>query len=554
VSAERRAWLERRAAPLALGLILLGWLALYLYVARDLTFYQDTWAFLMDRRSFDADSLLLPHNEHIVLIPVLLEQLQLALFGMTTAWSEYVLLVLLECATVALLFVYVRRRAGDWVALIFAALLLLVGPAWETLLWPFEICFVGSVLFGIAMLLALERETRRGDVAACVFLAISLGFNSLGLAFVAGAAVDVLQRHRQRGWRRAWVFAIPLLLFIAWYLGWGHEASNSLTLRNVLGAPRFVMESFAASLEALLGLTDTVPGQASSVSWGQPLAIAFLVLVGVWLWRGGRVHPRLWPALAIAVAAWTLTALNHSPAREPTTSRYLYASAALTLLVAANLLWNVRLSRRTLAIAGFLAAAAILANLGTLKDGAGFLKNQSVLTKADLGAMEIGRGTISPYFVPVEPVAGTPSLINVEAQKLFEAVDEYGSPAYTDAELAAAPAPGPKYADSILASALPLSTTTELQTYDSGPTPGNCVDFSGAELSLGPGTSTIEVAPGPPASFSLRRFASGEYPVKTEGAPGESTTELTIPADRSRRPWFLTVEAQQPVRVCPGPH
>ena len=84
-----------------------------------------------------------------------------------------------------------------------AALLLFLGPAWSDLLWPFELAFVGSVLFGLAMLLALDRDDARGDVAACAFLAISLGFSSLGDRVHGGGRGRLLQRRRERGLRRA---------------------------------------------------------------------------------------------------------------------------------------------------------------------------------------------------------------------------------------------------------------------------------------------------------------------------------------------------------------
>src|SRR4029077_716733 len=98
-----------------------------------------------------------------------------------------------------LLFVYVRRRLGPWPALIAAVLLLFLGPAWADLLWGFQIAFVGSALFGIAMLLALDRGDRRGDIAACVFLTLSVGFSSLGLSFLVGAVADFVQRRRSHG-------------------------------------------------------------------------------------------------------------------------------------------------------------------------------------------------------------------------------------------------------------------------------------------------------------------------------------------------------------------
>ena len=525
---------------------------LLLALDSHLTFFQDTWEFLINRRSFSVDSLLKPHNEHIVLIPVLIQQLLLVLFGMTSAAPEYVLMTLALVATSVLLFVYARRRVGPWAALIPAALLIFAGPAWQDLLWPFEIGFVGSVLFGIAMLLALEREDERGDVWACVFLAIAIGFNSLGIAFAVAAGVEFLQQRRRRGLGRAYVFLIPVLLYAAWYLGWGHDAESHLTLRNVLLAPRFVFESLGASLEALLGLSTAPIEGIGSPEWGRPLALAAIALVAFGQWRRPGFHARLWPALAAAVAYWALTAFNYIPGREPTTSRYLYASVALVLLVAVNLLKDVRIGRRSLLAAAAVAACAIAANLVVLKDGADWFENQAVLTKADLGALEIARPTIEPSFRLGPEFAGTGALIDVEAGKYFEAVDEYGSPAYTPAELATAPAPGPHQADVILANALPIALETQLGEYASGPGAG-CATVApgGPEVALAPGSTRIEVAPGPQADFALRRFASGEYPVETAGAPGESTTTLTIPRDRASLPWQLRVEAQQPVRVCP---
>lgn len=70
-------------------------------------------------------------------------------------------------------------------------------------------------------------------------------------------------------------------------------------------------------------------------------------------------------------------------------------------------------------------------------------------------------------------------------------------------------------------------------------------------MTLAPGTTTrIEVAPSPEAVFRLRRFAVGEYPVKTQPVPGGSANDLTLPTDTVSRPWHLLVEARQKVRAC----
>ncbi|HXS47033.1 MAG TPA: hypothetical protein VN756_06185, partial [Solirubrobacterales bacterium] len=177
------AWPRRNAPLVLLGAALLASAALLLALSHGLTFFQDTWEFLINRRDFSADALLKPHNEHIVVFPVAIQIFLLEVFGMTSAAPEYVLLICALLVVAVLLFVYVRRRVGPWPALIAAVLLLFLGPAWQDILWPFELGFVGSVLFGLAMLLALDRDDRKGNIAACAFLVVSAGFSSLGLSF-----------------------------------------------------------------------------------------------------------------------------------------------------------------------------------------------------------------------------------------------------------------------------------------------------------------------------------------------------------------------------------
>jgi hypothetical protein len=548
------AWSKRNAPCLLLGAALLSSAVLLLSLQSNLTFFQDTWAFLMHRRELDADALLQPHNEHIVLIPVMIENLLIAVFGMTTARPEQVVMTLVLLASATLLFVYVRRRIGAWPALFAAVLLLFVGPAWQVLIWPFEVGFAGSVLFGIAMLLALDRGDRDSDLAACAFLALSIGFASLGVAFAAGAAVDVLLRRRSHGLRRAYVPAIPLALYAAWWLGWGHTAQSHVSLDNVIDSPVYLLEGFVASIESLLGVSTVDVAGNGGPAWGWPILIALLALLGVRLARGGRISPRVWPVLTVGVVFWLLAAFNYIPSREAHASRYMYAGGAFVLLIAADLLRGVRFGRPALVLAAAVTVAATLANLSPLRDGRDVLREQTVLTRADLAAIEIARRTVDSNFALLPEIAGTASLIDVQVGNYLDAVEEHGSPAYTPAELVTAPPLGRVQADIVLAQALPLSTE-KLPGTDSRAR-GRCATVMGrrgpgaAEVRLRPGVTGIEVKPGPDAELSLRRFATAEHPVSTEPIPGDSTTLLRIPRDAVARPWFLRIEAAQPVRVC----
>jgi hypothetical protein len=544
----------RNAPALLLAATLVASAVLTLALTWHFTFLQDTWEFLMNRRAFTADAFLQPHNEHIVVIPVAIQQLLLHLFGMDTARPEFVLLTIGLLVTAYLLFVYVSRRLGPWLGLFAAALILFLGPAWELLLWPFEISLLGSVLFGLAMLLALERDDRRGDAIACACLAVSLGFSSLGIPFVVAALVAVLQSPRERRRGRAFVFLVPVLLYAAWYLGWGHDAESHISLRNILASPRFVAESLAVGVGNLFGLGTNPVGGAVETFWGAVLLVAIVAAVGFRRRQRPGFDPGLWPVAAAAATNWFLTAFNQIPGRDPTSSRYQYASAVFIVMLLANLLARERFGRREILIGAAVTLLAIAPNLVVLKDGSDTFETQSVLTRSDTAAIEIAQRTVLPEFQLSPEIAGTPSLIDIFAGKYLEAVDEYGSPAYSESELAAAPAPGPRQADIVLSQALPLKTVITSNAYDPAGGQENCVTAQVKdpenEVTVDPGRTRIEVAPGPEAKLSLRRFARGEFPVPTEAAPGGSLTVLHVPRDESPRPWHLHVEAAQAVRIC----
>jgi len=539
------------AALVLLGLAMLAAAAVLLDYGSGLTWFQDSWEFLINRRDPTAAALFDPHNEHIVLVPVLIQEALLRIFGMSSMTPELVVLAALLLATAALVFAYVRRRLGPWPALMAAVLLLFLGPAWQDLLWPFQIGFVGSAMCGVGVLLALESGHRRADLLAAALLVLAVGFSSLGLAFAVAAAVDVLQRRRERGLGRLWVVVVPLLFYAAWYAGWGHDAETNVSAHNVLVSPRFVAEGLAASLDALLALA-TIFGEAVGRSnWALGLLVALAGLVAYAVFRGRRFGPRLWPPVAAAATFWFLAAFNSIPGREAYSSRYLYVGALFALLIAANLLQGLRPSRWVLALAGAATVAIAVVNLTPLREGRDFFASQTVLTRADLGAIEIAAGSVEPEFALPPEISGTSFLNEIRAGEYLRAVGEYGSPAYTPGELEGAPEAGRHQADVVLANALPLGIETGAEPAAAG---GECVRVPGggtaAPLTLRPGTTTVELGPGGPGAIRLRRFARAGYPLSTEGVAAASTTRLYVPRDLAPRPWRLLVEAGQGATVC----
>jgi hypothetical protein len=555
-----------RAPTLLLGVFLALAAALMLALTWDTTFFQDSWAFIVDRRGYSAYVFLTPHNEHIVVIPVAIEKLFENVFGLGTQLPEQLLLTAMLSLTGVLVFVYARRRVGPWAALIGTVPLLFLGAAWEVILWPFEISLVGSVLTGVAMLLALEREDRRGDVWACLLALLSIGFSSLGVAFCAAAVVDVVQRRASRGLKRAYVAAVPLALYVVWYVAYGHEAQHAASLHNAIHAPSFLAEGLAASTGAVLGVSwiaEELPGDPRR--YGTALALLAALALFVWLWRRSlaararlsaslRPSSRLWPLATAAAAFWLLGGLNRIPGREANASRYLYMGGVFVLLLAADLLAGTRIKRPALIAAAAVAAAAVGSNLVPLLEGADKLDEQTTLARADLGSIEIARRTVEPGFWLDPETAGTPSLLNVTAGPYLEVSDEFGSPAYTPAELARAPELGRRQADVVLAAALPISVRIGTGPPPQGTRRAGCrrvpvAAGDRAEIPLRPGLSAIEAGPRA-GRLRLRRFAVGEYPVGLGRLPAGSTALLRIPPDRAARPWRLRAAPLGGATVC----
>jgi hypothetical protein len=231
----------------------------------------------------------------------------------------------------------------------------------------------------------------------------------------------------------------------------------------------------------------------------------------------------------------------------------MYVGAILILLLAADLLVGMRIGRRALVAAGVATAAIVALNLVPLFEGGDYLEDQTVYTRADLGAIEIARNSVPAEFGFDPSYSGTFSLINIKAGPYLSLVEEEGSPAYTPEELARAPEFGRRQADIVLAHALPLTTDTV-----PGPSRARgqgCRRVSGGpggpELALEPGATTVELPPGPSGTLLLRRFAA-TYPLAVRDVSAPSTTTIRFPPDRVDRPWRLRVDASQGARICVG--
>ncbi|HEV3055238.1 MAG TPA: hypothetical protein VGX45_11335, partial [Solirubrobacteraceae bacterium] len=132
--------------------------AIVLYAGRHLTFFYDEWNFILLRRGGSLSTYLDPHNGHLSLFPVAIYKLLFKLVGLRHYWPYRAVLVALDLASCVLLYALGARRIGRWLAIAPALLLALIGSAYQDLLWPFQIGFLGSVAGGLGALLVIEAR------------------------------------------------------------------------------------------------------------------------------------------------------------------------------------------------------------------------------------------------------------------------------------------------------------------------------------------------------------------------------------------------------------
>jgi hypothetical protein len=547
---------RERLAALALALAMALAAILILSLSRSNTFFADELTiFQRLGAGFDLETLLRPHNGHLIAIGNLIYQGAFELTGPDHGLLRVLGVVGLLAASL-LTFVYVRRRLGPLIALAPAVVLLFLGSSWETLLWPLSVfTAVLAVSAGVGALLALEREDRVGDAAACVLLLIAALAHSTGLAFVVGIAVAVLLGADR--WRRVWVFALPALVYAAWWLWALQFDEGQVEAINALLIPGFVAESLAAVTAAVTGLSIDLTAAAGDEivfvpTWGRALALIAGVALVVRIARGG-VPRSLWISLAIVLAYWGFLALAIDEGRSAAASRYLFPGAVLVFLVAADALRGVRLPRPA-AIAIFaVAAAGVAANIRQLDAGEALFRDYSTLARADLAMLELAAPEVAADFTPAalpELDGAVPEHLLVEAGPYLDAVERFGSFAFS---LEGVFAQGPEVreaADRVLAAASGVG----LVPVAGGSRAGSCERALPEEDEL----TELEVLPGnyvlrarSSMDLSLGRFSDG-FPVPLGTLSPDEPAELTLPAGAGGEqiPWRIGAADLAAVEIC----
>jgi hypothetical protein len=544
----------RRATELLLGVAMAVSLALIVaatngqgFAIDELYYYarvaaKDGGLFHYDS-PFSPEYLLSPFNGHLALGGRFVYETVFATVG-----AHYTVFVVINalgiCACAGLLFVFARRRIGDVAALAPALLILFFGVAREQFLWPLDFNTSVALATGLAAILCLQRETRRGDLAGCLLLAVSAAMIEVGLAFIFGAALLIAMTPERR--RRAWIVVAPLVLYAIWWIWSAKFGQGETELSNITAAPKTIFESIAVSLGALTG---TNPVHADSfgtevTTLGRILAVVGLIALVVRI--ALRDLPRtIWVWLLTAVTYWTLLAIADRP---PQSTRYLLVSAVLVLLVAVDC-FRRPLSNRAGAVLMVLALLPLPANVDALFTG----KDQNVLrtdiakSRAEFAMLELAGERVDPgYVVSADPrVAdlGGGLYLGIPAGSYLDSAGENGSIGFSLAELREQPEEIRAIADAALAGALQL----ELESSEAPGAAETCRSTKPekdglAIVPLSGGLNHVLVAgPGTPL-IGLRRFATAGPGVPIAKLRPGGWAVLRLPQDGAE-PWRLVTKS-----------
>ena len=324
-------------APVAVAI---GALLVLVWLGRDMTFYHDEYTFIL-LRDLSLPGIFAPHNEHLSATLVVLYRLLIGSVGLGSYWPYLGVTFALHTAVAAIVYVVVRREASPAWALGAMLVMLLFGAGGDDILWAFQSGTVGATAAGLAALVIAPRR----PALAAILLTIALATSGVGLAFLVGTAVHLaLTRRRALVW-----LILPVSLYLAWYLAYGHSGISALRSPSLEGVPEYVLSGLTASAAGALGTTAPIVGAAVL------LALAF------GLGRARGISPVVLASLAASVAFFSIAGLVRAQLgpEQATASRYVYVAAPGLLIAGAVLLARIPKPGGTFIGAAVLALALI---------------------------------------------------------------------------------------------------------------------------------------------------------------------------------------------------
>lgn len=558
-SVPRRWTVSGIAGDVAFWILAAACASYLLYLGRRTTFFYDEWSWIQQRRGWSPGNFLRNHNGHCSILPVFAYHVLFATAGLRSYLPYRIVLMVVHTLTAYSLYRYGRPRIGPLLSLAPAGMVLLIGVAWQDLMWPLQIGFLGALGLGMAALVLLDGpDIKRRNIGACLCLLAAVSCSGIGLPLLAGAAV---RSALGRQWRRWWVFAVPGTLYVAWFAGYGLAQRGRGSARQML---TYFGDSYRAGVGALTG-HDAGHWHGTALVLGIVL-MAAAVTRGIVLVRRGQSAADLISVVATGIVLWALTAVTRAQYHDAGASRYLYIDAFLILAALIEVVRGIHLrasfARRAVTTALAVAAvASTWTGLTSLHNGARSLRSTSTYVRAELAALEHSKPAANYHpdrrRMPV-----------VTAGQYLAARRDLGSPALAWSDIPAQSPGVGNQVDRVLlqaggnliyapATARRASGTDNAPTLTSLPRGrsrrlGSCIDITPVRdtltATLAMPHSVLTIATHGLTHILGRRFGRSMIGFVTQG--GDRTATLHAADDGSSIRWTIEIGSDRPISLC----
>ena len=397
--------------------------AYLLWLTKSYTFYYDEWFFVLFRREWSAAAFLTPHMEYWSTLPILVYKLLFATVGAEHYWPYMLVAVTVQASLATIVFVFIRKRAGDALGIAAASIVLVFGRGAENLIWAFQIGYVGAIALGLLAWWLIDVDQLTRPRAWGVAVTLLLAVMTAGTAFVVVIAIAVELVVRRR-FRRVLLLLAPLLAYVAWYLAYGRDGVAARDLEylwdGVQQLPGYVWVGLRAAAAGVLG---------SPIQQGLLALAGFVALISWSAWRNRGMSPRAIAAIAGILAVYLLSGLIRAQLGidQANQQRYTYAAGLFFLILLSEALKDLRW-RGPWGIA--LVVVAVFAVVANARHLGGFaeVREQLIATQKDeLSAMEaLRRAPGIQLDASIDPKVFPPE---VTGREYFAAADDLGSPA-----------------------------------------------------------------------------------------------------------------------------
>lgn len=537
--------------PYALAIAVAACVAAFawiLYGDRRLDFFYDEWDWVDRANHWTLRDYFVPHNEHWSTVPMLIYKILFEIQGAHSYLPFLGAMAAVHVVAGLFLFLIVRGRAGDALALAATLVFLLLGTGAQDLDWAFQVGFDASVMFGlIALYLMHPREAGRArQIAGFAALLLALASSGIGLFYCAAVGVDMLFDRERR--RRLWTVAVCAVVYLAWYEKFGKagvkaEGDSPFSPSTLKGLVEYVPNGIGNAVAGVFG---------RSADWSQlllPLVLAALAL----LWyRERRVDSLVLGAAAGILFQFTLTGLARVQfgTAESDATRYVGVAAPLVLIVLTDAVRRLPAGRIGVTVLTAVSLVALAGNMLALHTAQKAQNGEAAFQKDELETVWLFRDAPSLQGSAIVDINNMPTLT---AEDYISSRQELGSPLPV-VSLSQLPRLNSSPVNQAMRDVMPLTTHTRTGHAPAAAKTCTPVGLSGGTVNLqAHGGSTFYVTASSIDSVTVEYWyqgpSAGYTPQAVTVAPGD-TLAVTVPQAGSGVIWQVSVANSAPAAVC----